>query len=173
MGLINYTNIQDNTTADAADINSPLNIIYSEFNGNIDSNNIKDNSIIASKINNGAVTAAKIADNNVTPAKLASGITLTNAATMTLDATSRINIVAALNTNVTFNTPTNASYDGQSLLVRIKDNGTARTIAWSAGFRAVGVTLPTTTVISKMLYVGVIYNQTDGVFDVISVARQA
>ena len=51
--------------------------------------------------------------------------------------------------------------DGQKLLIRIKDNGTARAITWGASFVSSGVaTLPTTTVISKTHLVGLIYDST-------------
>lgn len=53
-------------------------------------------------------------------------------------------------------TPTN----GQKLLFRIKDNGSARAITWGAAFEAVGVALPTTTVASKRMTVGFIYDTT-------------
>lgn len=51
-------------------------------------------------------------------------------------------------------TPTNF----QTLLIRIKDNGTARAITWGAGYVAGGVSLPSTTVLSKILNLGFIYN---------------
>lgn len=53
-----------------------------------------------------------------------------------------------MTTNIS-GTPT----DFQKLLIRIKDNGTARAITWGASFEAKGVALPTTTVISKVLTV--------------------
>lgn len=46
----------------------------------------------------------------------------------------------------------------QKLLFRIKDDGTARGITWGASFEAKGVSLPTTTIISKLLTVGFIYD---------------
>ncbi len=46
----------------------------------------------------------------------------------------------------------------QSLVIRFKDDGTARAIAWGASYSANGVALPTTTVISKLLTVGFIWN---------------
>jgi hypothetical protein len=46
----------------------------------------------------------------------------------------------------------------QKLIIRIKDDGTARAISWGASFEAKGVSLPTTTVISKVLTVGFIYD---------------
>jgi hypothetical protein len=60
---------------------------------------------------------------------------------------------AITDVNVT-GTPTNF----QKLIFRIKDNGTARAIAWGSDFEAKGVALPTTTVISKVLTVGFIYD---------------
>lgn len=53
--------------------------------------------------------------------------------------------ITSMTTNLS-GTPTT----GQRLLIRIKDNGTARAITWGASFQSSGVaTLPTTTVISK------------------------
>ena len=46
----------------------------------------------------------------------------------------------------------------QKIIFRIKDNGTARAITWGSDFEAKGVALPTTTVISKVLTVGFIYD---------------
>jgi len=50
----------------------------------------------------------------------------------------------------------------QKLLIRIKDNGTARAITWGASFASGIVTLPATTVISKTLTVLLIYNSVSG-----------
>ena len=68
-----------------------------------------------------------------------------------------ITALAAAITSMTTNlsgTPTNF----QKLTIRIKDNGTARAITWGASFEAKGVALPTTTVISKVLTAGFIYD---------------
>jgi hypothetical protein len=62
---------------------------------------------------------------------------------------------------------------GQPWLIRFKDDGTARAITWGASYRAIGVTLPTTTVISKTMYVGGFYNSTDSVYDVTAVGTEA
>ncbi len=63
--------------------------------------------------------------------------------------------IASFTTNLT-GAPRNGSY----LSIRIKDNGTARTIAWGASFETVGAVLPTTTVISKRLLVLFVYDTT-------------
>ena len=72
----------------------------------------------------------------------------------------------------TFGAPTGTPVEAQNLIIRIKDNGTARTLAWNAIYRGVGVTLPTTTVISKMLYVGFKYNVADTRWDALAVAQE-
>lgn len=79
----------------------------------------------------------------------------------------------ALTINADAGTPT----DGQRTIFRFKDNGVARALTWTTGatnaFRAVGVTLPTTTVISKTLYVGCIYNAADSRWDAVATAQEA
>lgn len=63
--------------------------------------------------------------------------------------------------------------DGLKLVLRIKDNGTARALAFGSQIRALGVTLPTTTVVSKTLYLGGIWNSADSVLDIVALAQQA
>jgi hypothetical protein len=79
----------------------------------------------------------------------------------------------ALTINADAGTPT----DGRKIIFRFKDNGTARALTWTTGatkaFRAIGVTLPTTTVINKTLYVGCIYNSSDSRWDVVAVTQEA
>lgn len=100
---------------------------------------------------------ATLTNKRITPRVL----TITSSATPTIntddyDAAS----ITALATDITSmsaslsGTPTNF----QKLIIRIKDDGTARAITWGASFEAKGVVLPTTTVISKVLTVGFIYD---------------
>jgi hypothetical protein len=67
--------------------------------------------------------------------------------------TAQAEAITSMTTNLS-GTPTNF----QTLIFRIKDDGTARAITWGASFVAKGVALPTTTVISKLLTVGFIYD---------------
>jgi hypothetical protein len=61
---------------------------------------------------------------------------------------------------------------GQKLMLRIKDNGTTRTIAWGASFQSSGVaTLLTTTVAGKTHHIGFIYD--DAVSKWICIAADA
>lgn len=83
-----------------------------------------------------------------------------------------ITALAANITSMTTNlsgTPTNF----QKLIFRIKDNGSARTISWGASFAAMGVALPTTTVISKVLIVGFIYDSVAAVWGCVASAQEA
>ena len=75
--------------------------------------------------------------------------------------------VTSMTTNLS-GTPVN----GQKLIIRFLDNGTARAIAWGASFASRGATLPVTTVISKYLYVGLIYNSTASKWDCVAVANE-
>lgn len=87
-------------------------------------------------------------------------------------------VYTALAAAFTINATTGGSpVNGSKLVFRFKDNGTARSLTWTTAgtnsFRAIGVTLPTTTVISKVTYVGCIYNSDESFWDVIAVTTQA
>ena len=82
-------------------------------------------------------------------------------------------IITAQAAGLTLANPSNTATEGQRLVYRIKDNGTARSIGYGADFRAIGVTLPVTTVISKTLYLGGIWNSTDSKLDIVAVAQEA
>lgn len=85
--------------------------------------------------------------------------------------------VTALAANTVLASPSGTPTDGQRMLIRIKDDGTARTLSWTTGssgsYRAVGVTLPTTTTATKTTYVGCIYNVADARWDVVATATEA
>jgi len=72
-----------------------------------------------------------------------------------------------------FNAPGGTLVQGRTLVVRIKDNGTARALTWNAVFRAMGPPLPSTTVLSKTLYLGFKHNTTDTRWDLIASAQEA
>jgi hypothetical protein len=99
--------------------------------------------------------------------------TVASAATVTAVSTNDIVTITAQAVGLTLANPTGAFVEGQSLIIRIKDNGTARAITYGANFRAIGVTAPTTTVISKTTYIGCIYNSTDTKFDIVGVCTEA
>lgn len=99
--------------------------------------------------------------------------TVTSSATVTPTATNDLVTITAQAVGLTLANPTGAFSEGKSLMIRIKDNGTAQTIAFGTNYRAIGITLPTTTVIGKTLYLGIIYNSTDGKWDVLGLNKEA
>jgi hypothetical protein len=77
--------------------------------------------------------------------------------------TTDIFVINSLTAAATFNAPTGSPYNGQKIIFRIKDNGTAKTLTFTPGsngaFRASSdLSLPITTIAGKTLYVGFIYN---------------
>jgi hypothetical protein len=93
-------------------------------------------------------------------------------ATITPDAANDAVLVSALANALTIANPTGTWFNFQKLTIRIKDNGTARALSFGANYRAVGLTLPTTTVINKNMYIGIIYNLNDSKWDVVSIAQE-
>jgi hypothetical protein len=81
--------------------------------------------------------------------------------------------ITALATNISSLSAAGSPVEGQKIIIRIKDNGSPRSIVWSASWRGMGVSLPVVTTASKTLYIGAIYNSTDGIWDVIAVEQQA
>ena len=75
----------------------------------------------------------------------------------------------ALASNLTINAPTGTT-NGKKLMLRIKDNGTSRTLTWNAIYAPIGVELPTSTTAGKTHYFGFIYNSATVKWDCIAVA---
>lgn len=74
--------------------------------------------------------------------------------------------VTALAVGATFASPGGTPTDGQPLEIRVKDNGSAQTLAWNAIYRAgTDLALPTTTVAGKTAYYFFKYNAADTKWD--------
>lgn len=99
--------------------------------------------------------------------------TVTSSATVTATDSNDLVTITAQAEDLTLANPTGTPTEGQPLMFRIKDNGTARAITYGSQFRAIGVTLPTTTTISKTTYLGCVYNSTDTKWDVVGVNTEA
>ena len=127
----------------------------------------------ASATNRGALSSADWTTFNDKASYTPRVQTVTSSATVTAISTNDIVTITAQAVGLTLANPTGAFVEGQSLIIRIKDNGTARSIAYGTNFRAIGVTAPTTTVANKTTYIGCIYNSTDTKFDIIGVCTEA
>jgi len=180
--LYDFTN---GTTADADEVDEELNQIISELGTNV-------------ILTTGAQTKAGVLTLSDTPKMdaiaektAATGVTIdgllikdgdagTIATTIASSATPTPAIasrrtdyaITALAEAATFGAPTGSPINGYSLLIRIKDNATARALGWNAIYRIIGTTLPTTTVISKTLYLGFIYNSTDTKWDCLATGQE-
>jgi hypothetical protein len=113
-------------------------------------------------------------DNTSDSTKNSATVTLTNkrvtprVLTVSSTATPAINTdncdfvtILSLATNITSMTSglSGTPTDGQKLMIKFKDNGSARTIAWGTSFQSSGVgTLPVTTVAGKTHHVGLIWD---------------
>jgi len=69
---------------------------------------------------------------------------------------------------LTIANPTGTPFNSQDLVIRIKDNGTPRAITFGDQFRAINTALPTTTTISKTLYLCALWNAADSKWDTVN-----
>ena len=128
---------------------------------------------------NGDVTVTQsgntltVAGGSLTAAIAPRVVTTTDDATavIDLDATDRYHLTAIANATTISTTGTLVS--GKARLIRLKDAGVAKGLTWDAAFRAIGVTLPTTTVAGKTHYILCVDNTDDSKVDVLGVTVQA
>lgn len=108
------------------------------------------------------------------PISLYTQTSVTSSATPTPTGNNRENeyYLTALAEAATFAVPSGTPANGDTLIIRIKDNGTARALAFNAIYRVIGETLPTITVIGKTIYIGCIYNSADSKWDVVAVKQE-
>lgn len=77
--------------------------------------------------------------------------------------------VTALAAGATFAVPSGTPANGNTLIIRIKDNASPQTLAFNAIYRfSTDIIAPTTTVTSKTMYLGFIYNSTDSKWDCVA-----
>ena len=127
----------------------------------------------ASATNRGALSSADWTTFNNKASYTPRVQTVASAATVTPISTNDLVTITAQAAALALANPTGSWDEGQPLMIRIKDNGTARAITYGTNYRAIGITLPTTTVLSKTTYIGLIYNSTDTKWDAIGVTTQA
>lgn len=98
---------------------------------------------------------------------------IASASTVTPDAGGDGYSVTALAAPLTIANPTGTWDDQQGYIIRIKDDGTARALTFGSDYRAVGITLPTTTVANKVMYIGFVRNVAETKYDVVILRRLA
>ena len=123
---------------------------------------------------NGNRLSIKDSSGNVTFFQRSGTQQTTSTATLTINSDLQdLGVITAQAVALTIAAPTGTPIQGQKLILRIKDNGTARGITWNAIFRQIGTTLPTPTTAGKTIYVACIYNSLDTKWDVVAVAEEA
>jgi len=81
-------------------------------------------------------------------------------------------VITALAETLTIANPSGTPTEAQPLTIRIKDDGTARTISFGSNYRASSdLPLPTTTIISKTLYLRFLYNAADSKYDLVALVN--
>ena len=127
-----------------------------------------------------SVNNAKITDERtyaaVTGVEFLYSTTIATSATPTPVRASKRNlftVTALSNATATFAVPSGTPVEGDTLLIRIKDDGTIRTLAWNAIYRIIGTILPLATVATKTLYLLFVYNSASSTWDCLATGREA
>ena len=92
-----------------------------------------------------------------------------SAAIVTPDSAMSIIAISAQAEALFIANPTGTWSNGQSLLIRIEDDGSAQSIAFEDKYVPSGVSLPTTTIVGQILYLQIYYNSDTLNFDVVFV----
>jgi hypothetical protein len=167
--LTNKTlSVDDNTLSGVA----ASSFVLSNGSGNIDGS-VAQKAIPAGVVV-GTTDTQTLTNKRVTQRVVAAGST-SGTITPTGD-TADVFTMLGLTGAVTVAAPSGTPTNGQKLILRIKDNGTARALTWtttSGGYRGVGSILPPTTFVNKVAYVGCIYNSTDNFWDVVAYSQEA
>lgn len=118
----------------------------------------------------GTCSGTNTGDQTYIAPRVVSATNYTTSCTIDASVTDRYFITAQAGA-LLFNNPSNAT-NGQTIIIRIKDNGTARALTWDTQFRGIIASLPNTTRISKTMYITVVYNSTDTKWDMVALADE-
>lgn len=141
---------------------------YREFTGGASLSGTAWGSITGTLSSQTDLAAALALKQNRSPSVQA----VTSSATVTPTFSDDAVKITAQAVNLTLANPTGTAIDSLGMTIRIKDNGTARAINYGTQYRAIGVSLPSTTVISKTLYIAMIFNSEDTKWDVVAVGQE-
>lgn len=121
-----------------------------------------------------AISGALTVGGNLTVTGQSRVVAATVASGSTITPTSQVYDVTALAVPATIAVPSFTAQNGLSMILRIKDNGTARALTFASGYSNVsGLDTPTTTVANKLLTIGAIYNSATSKWEIQSISQQA
>lgn len=158
---------QDGTIKNSTTLTTP--VINTSVSGTaiLDEDNMVSNSAvklatqqsIKAYVDSGTVT---MTNKRITPRIItATSYTTDTGTSLNIDNCDEFDVTAQAGA-LKLNNPSGTPVNGQKLIVRIKDNGTARALTYDTQFRASSdLALPSTTVSGKILYLGFIYDSTD------------
>jgi len=96
----------------------------------------------------------------------------TNKSNLSLDfALCGIQFLTEQDKSIVFSAPSPTPHNGGRIALRIKDDGTARSISWDNVFRGIYADLPSKTIPGETTYLEFIYNELEGKYDLISPSR--
>lgn len=70
-------------------------------------------------------------------------------------------------------TPMTGVQDGRRMIIRVRDDGTPRTLAFDSAYRPIGNLLPISTAPGKLIYMGFMYNSADALWDLVAITQEA
>ena len=80
--------------------------------------------------------------------------------------------LTALTQAALFSAPSGSPTNGNTLFMRIQDDGSPRALSFNAIYQEIGTTLPSSTTANKKIYIGCIYDSFDAKWDVVSVKEK-
>lgn len=98
---------------------------------------------------------------------------ISTASTVTPTVSNNCIDITAVASAFAFANPTGTAYNFQKLLIRIKDDGTPRAITWGTSYAAGGYALPNTTITSKILVLGFLYNSNTSLWYLIAGSQES
>lgn len=138
--------------------------------------NIKDSGVsIVDEDDMASDSATKVPTQQSVKAYVGTQTSTASSATPTPTGDKKVNelYITALAAAAEFQAPSGTPANGNRLIIRVKDNGTARALTYNAIYSGIVDTLPSTTTISKVLYMGFIYNSTTSKWEMVAKTEES
>lgn len=164
--LIDFLEVSHNADGTIKDATAITDL---EINGDLSGTAFLDEDTMSSN------SATKVASQQSIVSYVGNQTSITSSATPTPTGDRKKNelYVTALAEAAEFAAPSGTPANGNQLIVRVKDNGSARALTYNAIYRGIVDDLPATTTISKTIYMGFQYNSADSKWDMIAMVEEA
>lgn len=154
-----------------SDTNNPHSVGMSQLSDFDADNNVIEN--VATPVADGDAANKEYVDDLVDPFT-PSFVNYTSNSTPTPTGNFRENelYITALTTAAELQEPTGTPVNGNKLLARIKDDGTARALTYHSIYQGIADTLPSSTVAGKVLYLGFRYNSNVTKWQLVAIVQE-